>query len=104
MTFDTDILVKSHWEGINTDFIDTKVIYIEDNVSHFHYLRDNLLLIKLHTAINARINSVDEKQSSAEVFIDKETPFYEKGFGVPACIGLEFMGQTAALIAGNEGT
>ena len=51
MTFDTDILVKSHWEGINTDFIDTKVIYIEDNVSHFHYLRDNLLLIKLHTRL-----------------------------------------------------
>lgn len=51
MTFDTDILVKSHWEGINTDFIDTKVIYIEDNVSHFHYLRDNLLLIKLHTKL-----------------------------------------------------
>ena len=51
MTFDTDILVKSHWEGINTDFIDTKVIYIENNVSHFHYLRDNLLLIKLHTRL-----------------------------------------------------
>ncbi len=51
MTFDTDILVKSHWEGINTDFIDTKVIYIENNVSHFHYLRDNLLLIKLHTKL-----------------------------------------------------
>lgn len=51
MTFDTDILVKSHWEGINTDFIDTKVIYIEDNVSHFHYLRDNLLLIKLHARL-----------------------------------------------------
>jgi len=51
MTFDTDILVKSHWEGIKTDFIDTKVIYIENNVSHFHYMRDNLLLIKLHTKL-----------------------------------------------------
>ena len=51
MTFDTDILVKSHWEGISIDFIDTKVIYIENNVSHFHYLRDNLLLIKLHTRL-----------------------------------------------------
>lgn len=51
MTFDTDVLVKSHWQGIKTDFIDTKVIYIENNVSHFHYLRDNLLLIKLHTRL-----------------------------------------------------
>ncbi|MEB8432443.1 hypothetical protein OO007_09430 [Cocleimonas sp. KMM 6892] len=49
-----------------------------------------------------RILEVGEKQSSAEVFIDKKTPFYEKGLGVPATIGLEFMGQTAALIAGNQ--
>lgn len=51
MTFDTDILVKSSWEGIAMNFIDTKVIYIEDNVSHFHYKRDNLLLISLHTKL-----------------------------------------------------
>ncbi len=49
-----------------------------------------------------KILSLGEKKSSAEVFIDKDTPFYEKDLGVPACIGLEFMGQTAALIAGNE--
>ncbi len=49
-----------------------------------------------------KILAVSNKESSAEVFIDEETPFYEKGLGVPACIGLEFMGQTAALIAGNE--
>ncbi|MCL4112497.1 UNVERIFIED_CONTAM: hypothetical protein GTU68_039407 [Idotea baltica] len=49
MTFDTDILVKSCWENIDLKFIDTNVIYIENNASHFHYLRDNLLLIRLHT-------------------------------------------------------
>ena len=49
-----------------------------------------------------KILSVDSKKSSAEVFIDQETPFFEKDLGVPACIGLEFMGQTAALIAGHE--
>ena len=49
-----------------------------------------------------RILTVSAKESSAEVFINKETPFYEKDLGVPATIGLEFMGQTAALIAGNE--
>ncbi len=48
MAFDTDILVKSCWMGINVLFIKTKVIYIENNISHFHYLRDNLLLIRLH--------------------------------------------------------
>ena len=51
MTFDTDILVKSCWENIDLKFIDTKVIYIENNASHFHYLRDNLLLIRLHTKL-----------------------------------------------------
>jgi len=49
-----------------------------------------------------RILAVSDESSSAEVFIDKEAPFYEKDLGVPACIGLEFMGQTAALIAGHE--
>lgn len=51
MTFDTDIIVKSQWRGIDVKFIDTKVIYIENNASHFHYLRDNTRLIKLHITL-----------------------------------------------------
>jgi hypothetical protein len=51
MNFDTDILVKSVWMDIELVFIQTKVIYPEQSVSHFNYLRDNVLLIKLHTRL-----------------------------------------------------
>jgi glycosyltransferase involved in cell wall biosynthesis len=48
MDFDTEVLVKSVWLGSQVHFIPTKVRYIENNVSHFHYLQDNLSLIYLH--------------------------------------------------------
>lgn len=51
MDFDTDVLVKSAWEGIDIRFIDTNVVYLENSVSHFHYLQDNLRLIWLHTRL-----------------------------------------------------
>ena len=51
MDFDTEVLVKSVWQGSQVHFIPTKVRYIENNVSHFHYLRDNLSLIFLHTRL-----------------------------------------------------
>ena len=51
--------------------------------------------------INA-IEGVTESASSALVYIDSDAPFYEPGVGVPAWIGLEYMGQTAALIAGYQ--
>ncbi|MFT5136213.1 MAG: glycosyltransferase involved in cell wall biosynthesis [Arenicella sp.] len=51
MEFDTDVLVKSIWQGIQIHFIPTKVIYFENSVSHFHYLRDNLRLIYLHVGL-----------------------------------------------------
>lgn len=51
MDFDTDILVKSVWVNVELDYIPTKVIYHENSVSHFHYLRDNLLLIRLHVRL-----------------------------------------------------
>jgi predicted hotdog family 3-hydroxylacyl-ACP dehydratase len=38
--------------------------------------------------------------SSTLVFIDEQTPFFEEGKGVPSWVGLEYMGQTAALISG----
>ncbi len=46
--------------------------------------------------------SVSEKCSQARVLIDEQTPFFVPGEGVPAWIGLEYMGQTAALIAGYQ--
>lgn len=51
MDFDTDVLVKSVWEGVEVRFIDTKVVYLENSVSHFHYLQDNVRLIWLHTRL-----------------------------------------------------
>jgi predicted hotdog family 3-hydroxylacyl-ACP dehydratase len=46
--------------------------------------------------------SVNERSAEAKVVIDCHTPFCESGLGVPAWIGLEYMGQTAALIAGFQ--
>jgi glycosyltransferase involved in cell wall biosynthesis len=51
MDFDTEMMVKSVWMGVEVEFIDTAVIYPEQSVSHFHYLRDNLLLIRLHSRL-----------------------------------------------------
>lgn len=48
MDFDTEILVKAVWSGIALKFIETHVVYPEQSVSHFNYLRDNLRLIHLH--------------------------------------------------------
>lgn len=48
MDFDTEILVKSVWHGMQVHFIETKVIYHANPVSHFRYLQDNVGLIGLH--------------------------------------------------------
>jgi len=54
MDFDTEILVKAVWDDVSIIFIDTKVQYFDDGTSHFHYMRDNLILIKLHTGLMLR--------------------------------------------------
>jgi glycosyltransferase involved in cell wall biosynthesis len=51
MNFDTDVLVKAVWLNIPLTFINTRVIYPEQSVSHFNYMRDNLLLIRLHARL-----------------------------------------------------
>ena len=48
MDFDTEVLVKAVWHRIPLKFLDTQVQYIDQGTSHFHYLRDNLVLIRLH--------------------------------------------------------
>lgn len=45
---------------------------------------------------------VSANRSSAQVNITPTSSFYVEGKGVPAWIGLEYMGQTAALIAGFQ--
>ncbi|NMH60665.1 glycosyltransferase family 2 protein [Alteromonas ponticola] len=51
MDFDPELLVKALWANIDVHFIPTKVIYHANTVSHFHYLQDNLMLIKLHVRL-----------------------------------------------------
>jgi len=46
--------------------------------------------------------SVDQQSASSEVHISPASSFYMAGKGVPASIGIEYMGQTAALIAGYQ--
>ena len=53
-----------------------------------------------------KIQSLNENGSQALVTIDRQSPFFQqskaKELGVPSWIGLEYMGQTAALIAGYQ--
>jgi polyprenyl-phospho-N-acetylgalactosaminyl synthase len=51
MDFDTEVLVKACWQNIELIFVPTKVVYLQGSVSHFRYLRDNLMLITLHTRL-----------------------------------------------------
>lgn len=51
MAFDTEILVKAIWLDIELVFVDTKVQYHQQGVSHFCYLKDNFALIRLHTRL-----------------------------------------------------
>ena len=51
MDFDPELLVKAVWANIDVHFIPTKVVYHQNTVSHFHYLSDNLMLIRLHVRL-----------------------------------------------------
>ena len=57
--------------------------------------REPLLLI--HELIE-----VSASRSEALVHIDASSPFFVPGDGVPSIIGVEYMGQAAALIAGYQ--
>lgn len=45
---------------------------------------------------------VSSKASKAEVLVSSQSSFFVQGRGVPSWIGVEYMGQTAALIAGYQ--
>ncbi|MBL4829359.1 MAG: glycosyltransferase family 2 protein [Aliivibrio sp.] len=51
MDFDTEILVRLYWQGNDVRFVDTKVIYPEDGVSHFDALWDNVKISLMHTRL-----------------------------------------------------
>lgn len=51
MDFDTEIMVKLYWQGMNVLFIPTEVIYPEKGISHFRMVKDNILISWMHTRL-----------------------------------------------------
>ncbi|TDQ57679.1 glycosyltransferase involved in cell wall biosynthesis [Mesocricetibacter intestinalis] len=51
MDFDTDILVRLHWQNSPMIWFDTPVRYHPGGVSHFRALRDNWLISKMHARL-----------------------------------------------------
>jgi predicted hotdog family 3-hydroxylacyl-ACP dehydratase len=49
-----------------------------------------------------RVIELRDNFSCAQVMVEETSPFFVKGKGVPSWIGIEYMGQTAALIAGFQ--
>ncbi len=51
MDFDSAIIVRLHWEGIQVLNAPVRVTYPEDGISHFHVLGDNLRITWMHTQL-----------------------------------------------------
>ena len=51
MDFDTEILVKWHWQGGKVVQHATKVHYPANSISHFRGVRDNILISKMHAKL-----------------------------------------------------
>ncbi len=51
MNFDTDILVRLHWDGLPMINLGTPVGYPSDGVSHFRVWLDNVLITRMHTVL-----------------------------------------------------
>jgi glycosyltransferase involved in cell wall biosynthesis len=51
MNFDTDILVRLFWDGLQVVNLPTRVSYPADGVSHFRMWGDNVLITWMHTKL-----------------------------------------------------
>jgi len=51
MNFDTDILVRLFWEGLQVINLPTRVSYPSDGVSHFRVWHDNVQISWMHTLL-----------------------------------------------------
>lgn len=51
MHFDTDVLVRLYWDGLDVVNLPTRVGYPSDGVSHFRVWRDNVLISRMHAAL-----------------------------------------------------
>jgi glycosyltransferase involved in cell wall biosynthesis len=51
MNFDTEILVRLYWAGLEVVNQPTRVAYPADGVSHFRLWHDNFLITRMHTVL-----------------------------------------------------
>jgi glycosyltransferase involved in cell wall biosynthesis len=51
MNFDTDVLVRLYWDGLEIVNVPTRVGYPADGVSHFRVWRDNVLISCMHATL-----------------------------------------------------
>lgn len=51
MDFDTEVIVRLHWRGVQVINLPTRVTYPLDGVSHFDMLRDNLRISLMHAKL-----------------------------------------------------
>lgn len=51
MDFDTEIMVRLYWSGVDSRFLRTRVTYPADGLSHFDALHDNLRISWMHTKL-----------------------------------------------------
>lgn len=51
MDFDTEIMVRLFWEGVDVLSVPTRVTYPSDGISHFDVLRDNLRISRMHARL-----------------------------------------------------
>ncbi|MNM53679.1 hypothetical protein D3C81_647840 [compost metagenome] len=51
MNFDTDVLVRLYWDGLQMANLPTRVGYPSDGVSHFQLWRDNVLISRMHARL-----------------------------------------------------
>ncbi|KAA2285948.1 glycosyltransferase family 2 protein [Arenimonas fontis] len=51
MDFDTEVIVRLHWQGVAVRNLETRVTYPADGVSHFDLLRDNLRISAMHARL-----------------------------------------------------
>ena len=51
MSFDTDILVRLYWQGMQVAQVETQVIYDDQIPSHFDVLKDNVRISMMHARL-----------------------------------------------------
>ncbi len=51
MDFDTDIIVKLYWQGVDVINVPTRVRYPQDGSSNFRIFKDNVLISLMHTRL-----------------------------------------------------